>query len=296
MSMLTCDTQPDGTGGGCISRETRYDRCWLGVEVSALKLDFEGELVWRALSSSRTVVSVVIAEVGGWWEVREDGKEPVGATCRSTHRMSLIPAQSRMWEYGHHIRQLKELRLCFDDSSLPRVLGPHGAGHDFNSARLNFVNGPAWKLAELLYEELSTNSNSRAIYGESLVVALLASLLRPSEHDPAPGLAPWQLRRVTEYMDGHANAKLSDLANIVGLSVAQFARAFKASTGESPHLWHLASRVRRAEKLLLEGRMSVADVALATGFSEQSHFTRVFRRFIGAPPSAWKREHDVRER
>jgi AraC-like DNA-binding protein/DNA-binding MarR family transcriptional regulator len=111
--------------------------------------------------------------------------------------------------------------------------------------------------------------------------------------DRRGGLAPWQLRRVTEYMTEHVadSVPLSELAAQAGLSSSQFRRAFKVSMGTSPHRWQTQLRILEAQELLREGESSLADVSLATGFAEQSHFSRVFKEVVGVSPGAWRREY-----
>ncbi len=70
-----------------------------------------------------------------------------------------------------------------------------------------------------------------------------------------------------------------------------FARAFRQTTGMPPHRWLLARRVDRAKELLAASPMRLADIALACGFADQSHFTKVFTRMAGTSPGAWRREH-----
>lgn len=104
-------------------------------------------------------------------------------------------------------------------------------------------------------------------------------------------LAPWQLRRVTEFMRANLaeTLQLSQLAAISGLSTSHFGRAFKGSTGLPPHRWHLNLRIDQARTMLTEAGASLADVACATGFADQSHFTRVFSKIVGISPGAWRR-------
>jgi AraC family transcriptional regulator len=59
----------------------------------------------------------------------------------------------------------------------------------------------------------------------------------------------------------------------------------------SPHQWQLNARITKAQELLLSGALSLSEVALITGFAEQSHFTRVFKSVTGTSPAAWRREH-----
>ena len=111
--------------------------------------------------------------------------------------------------------------------------------------------------------------------------------------DRRGGLAPWQLRRATEYMTEHLGdpVLLKDLAGQTGLSASRFGRAFKMSMGVSPHRWQMNLRVLEAQEMLRHGKRSQAEIALTTGFAEQSHFSRVFKEVVGMPPGAWQRAH-----
>ncbi len=80
---------------------------------------------------------------------------------------------------------------------------------------------------------------------------------------------------------------LTQLAAVVGLSSFHAARLFSASVGMPPHAWRNQLRLSRALGMLRQG-MSVADVAAATGFTDQSHFTRHFKRAYGAAPGRWQ--------
>jgi AraC-like DNA-binding protein len=82
---------------------------------------------------------------------------------------------------------------------------------------------------------------------------------------------------------------LTAVASGCGLSLSYFIRAFKQSTGDPPHRWLLRQRVERAKELLRDPRMTLAEAALACGFADQSHFTRVFKVMAGAPPGVWRR-------
>src|SRR6201999_1399901 len=100
------------------------------------------------------------------------------------------------------------------------------------------------------------------------------------------GLTSWQERRCRELVTARIATQISleDLANECRLSVSYFTRAFKQTFGESPHRWLLQQRVKVAKGMLAEAENSIAEIAIACGFVDQSHLTRVFSRIIGAPP------------
>jgi AraC-like DNA-binding protein/DNA-binding MarR family transcriptional regulator len=159
------------------------------------------------------------------------------------------------------------------------------------------------RLAAALYEKHQRDIEAvTAGLSSSDVEALLQGLkklgrraesLRRSSTDARRGLAAWQVRKVTEYMTTHLSerVRVSDLARQVGLSASGFSRAFKVSMSTSPHKWQLSERILAAQIMLREGARSLAEVALATGFAEQSHFARVFREMVGVTPGAWQRRN-----
>ncbi|MDO9427825.1 MAG: AraC family transcriptional regulator [Methylobacterium sp.] len=136
-----------------------------------------------------------------------------------------------------------------------------------------------------------------AIFRVQLARALAAHLLgvhAESGSAAAPtrgGLAPWQLRRAQERI----RAGLGDAPNLpavaaeCGLSVSHFTRAFRRSVGTSPHVWLVRQRVARAKAMMRGRDRSLAEIALACGFADQSHFTRVFAREADISPGRWRR-------
>ena len=105
------------------------------------------------------------------------------------------------------------------------------------------------------------------------------------------GLAPWQERRVKEMLTADLSGDLSllELASACGLSPCYFSRVFKQTVGCPPHQWRLQQRVERAKELILNTNQSLSEIALATGFSDQSHLTRVFSQLVRVSPAAWRR-------
>jgi AraC-like DNA-binding protein len=105
------------------------------------------------------------------------------------------------------------------------------------------------------------------------------------------GLASWQVRRALGLLEAHLDGNISpvQLAQECGLSPSHFARAFRISTGLAPHQWLLHHRVEKAKAALRDSEASLSVIALACGFADQSHFTRVFSRCAGISPAAWRR-------
>jgi AraC family transcriptional regulator len=82
---------------------------------------------------------------------------------------------------------------------------------------------------------------------------------------------------------------LSELAALAGYSPQHFKRAFKISSGAPPYRFLLTLRIERAQELLARSNLSLTEVGLASGFSNQSHFTTVFQNHTGLTPGRWRR-------
>ena len=115
--------------------------------------------------------------------------------------------------------------------------------------------------------------------------------MQPLSQPVRGGLAPWQVRRAIEILGANLDGgvPLKEIARECGLSVSHFSRAFRRTTGEAPHQWLMTRRVEAAKEKLRDGRLPLLDVALACGFADQSHLTRVFSRVVGISPGAWRR-------
>lgn len=134
-----------------------------------------------------------------------------------------------------------------------------------------------------------------ALYTEFISLAFHAHIIHAyggaPNVTPTGGLAPWQLRRACEIMVSElgANPTIRSLAEECHLSSSHFSRAFKETTGLAPHQWLTKMRIERAREMLLGTSCDLANIALACGFVDQSHFARVFARTEHDSPGRWRR-------
>jgi len=144
---------------------------------------------------------------------------------------------------------------------------------------------------------LESNEVLDKLFRQQLTGLLATRLL--AAHSGAPttiqavrgGLAPKTLLRAIERLRSGSDADLSlaALASEAGLSRFHFCRAFKESTGLSPHAWLRQHRLERAMNMLRHTDTSVAWVAAALGYSSQTAFAAAFRNMTGETPSVWRR-------
>ena len=121
--------------------------------------------------------------------------------------------------------------------------------------------------------------------------AIPASVGRRGRQIARGGLASWQARRLTAYMDAHLGERIriEDLAALLSLSVGHFCRAFKCTFGVSAHDYLTRRRIEVAQGLMLTTCDPLGAIALNCGMSDQSHFSRWFRRIVGETPHQWRR-------
>ena len=148
-----------------------------------------------------------------------------------------------------------------------------------------------------LKADLESHKPGGRLYAETLTNALSVHILRNySAHSHKSvrylgGLSPTQLKLVTDYINNHLDQELSleELAAIAQLSAYHFCRSFKRSTGLTPHQYIIRQRVERAKLLLKDGKMGISEVAIACGFTHQSHLNRHFKRLTGVTPKFFSR-------
>ncbi|MBD2036149.1 helix-turn-helix transcriptional regulator [Leptolyngbya sp. FACHB-321] len=148
------------------------------------------------------------------------------------------------------------------------------------------------QIAMLLLAELESGGMMGQLYVESLTQVLAIHLLRhystvtqtiTSENR---SLNHIQLQQTIDYIHTYLNRDLSlaELASVINISPTYFASLFKQAMGISPHQYVIQQRVEQAKVMLKRTNLTIADIALQVGFSNQSHLTRHFKRFTGMTP------------
>jgi AraC family transcriptional regulator len=235
--------------------------------------------------------------------VRSDGETTINGGSRST----LIDARGKITFAP--IGSSVEGWNCFKgrvSSAVAVYLAPPTSDHHASDISnippsLYFENNNLKVTLEKVQSILEGSGIDDDAYAETLGLLLLWELRHAtdpkySQLSPARGgLTGPQLRRVKEFVDAHIakGIGISELASLVGLSPFHFIRAFKHSIGRSPYQYVLSARISVAKELLLERNLSIADVALAVGFSDASQLNRVFQKLIGITPTVYRRENGL---
>jgi AraC family transcriptional regulator len=147
--------------------------------------------------------------------------------------------------------------------------------------------------------EIGSREPAGRLLLESLGTAIAANLLThhsskrvvPREY---PGTMPKHLlARAIDFIQENLgrNISLAEISAEVDISPYHFCRSFKRGTGFSPHQYMTRERIRRAQQFLTEHRLSLVEIANELGFSDQSHFTRIFHSVVGITPARYSAIH-----
>lgn len=164
---------------------------------------------------------------------------------------------------------------------------------------------PQWNLRDrhiqslilALHADLQDGSPAGPLFGESLAVALGHYLIRRhssrigrSGTSTQGGMPSVRLNRVVEFMNQNLrrDLRLSELAQVAGMSPHYFCQLFKQSTGYTAYQYVLRQRIESAKRYLRDPKVTLTVASAATGFADQSHFTKVFRRMVGVTPAQFR--------
>jgi AraC-like DNA-binding protein len=153
-------------------------------------------------------------------------------------------------------------------------------------------------LCHVLLPAFQRPARASTLFLDHVTFALLTHLcskysgVRTDVPHPKGGMTRLQANRAKEFLAGHCadDFPLLAVARACGLSKGHFIKAFRISTGLTPYQWLQRHRVDRAKDLLRDPGIAIAEVAVACGFADQSHLTRVFSRTVGRSPAAWRRD------
>lgn len=238
----------------------------------------------------------------------------VGVSMRAGHRRKILhehhASSHDFEEHSIYVRNFADryradLSGAFDfllieipHSSLDSVAGETGRGRieglrcatgqtDPVLAHLIHALTPSFdrphEASTLFVDQLATTITTHLVgrYGGASLITPPKAILSRAQEDRAREI-------LRSHIDG--DIAIADVAQACGLTRSHFTRAFRNTTGQTPHQWLIGQRVQRARELLARSKLSLAEVAAACGFADQSHLTRVFAHLIGTPPGKWRRE------
>lgn len=216
----------------------------------------------------------------------------VAFTPRRPGSVVFLPAHSewRGWDEGDATGSY--LFVSIDTAFIERAIG----SDHIASLRpaIGFRNTTIETCLQRIAAELKNPDPISVIMVESQAIQLFIQMVRLNGlgQEPAKGgLSPFDLKRVVAIIEDRLGdpPSLDEMAREIGVSRRHFSRAFKQSTGKSPHAFVAAHRLARAVDLLRTTELSATEIAFDCGFASSSHFTYAFKRAYGTGPLEFRR-------
>ena len=268
------------------------------IKADAARSDFSESLL-RALAEP-----AARAMTERWFRLRHRHHYVVAAMRRNAPRTTILFATDRNQRLVGADRQARQI---LDDSGRrvenslavsalfrpnPRLLRRRGYG-DVSTTLFASSDGEPWVALITPPDPGAIESyrdGSVLLHIRPRLDSLTHLSFLPSMERAKRGLSQGALQRIDEYIEAHLDSALDigQLAAIVRMSSSHFTRSFHRSVGVTPHRYVIQNRVMRARELLTTTKLPLTEIALATGFSDQSHFSRRFNEIVGVPPGAFR--------
>ena len=262
---------------------------WQNVQVFRYDIQGQPELIAPPITEAH--VLKICIEGKSLYELFQEGK---------LERKLIYPGELSLTPSGMPSTSRWTQRFVADSIFLSPIL-VHTLAADLShrgSERVELISKPYFRdplteqLCLALARELEPTSLYGNLYAETLTQALILHLLQHHstlsnrQRILSRGLSRKQLQLVVDFINDRLayDVTLRELASLVGVSQAHFVRQFKRSTGLPPHQYLVHLRVERAKELLLTSQLTIAEVAYAVGFYDQSHLNRHFKRILNVLP------------
>jgi AraC family transcriptional regulator len=208
-----------------------------------------------------------------------------GSIACTSSTLKITPAGERHWDKFSR-GDVRGLLIEADDAQLVAIR-PHSAVLD---ERMSFQGGLLSGMARRVYDEMRRMDAAAPLAIEGLLLELVASASRLREQNGSSGRPRWlEEARDRIHVELAARPSLTGLAESVGVHPVTLARAFRRTFGCTVGEYVRSLRIERAARQLAESDLSLAEIALAEGFSDQSHFSNLFRRHTGLSPFQFRR-------
>lgn len=211
--------------------------------------------------------------------------------------VSMLPFEGAQWRFEQPV-SFVQFHLPFDLMGMvSSSLFGRELSHDHLRMPADVSDAELGRRLDRLRHRASVIEPTNLLLDSWALILAETFLRRLSSHGERSGQGPFGklpargVARVVDYIeDGiDQDLRLSSLAAVAGMSVYHFARRFQETVGISPYSYVLVRRIERARALLRHSDERLVDIALACGFSSQSHLTTVFRKCLGVTPGEYRR-------
>lgn len=258
-------------------------------EVHDLLGEVDAVLVWSGGPSKVTIEY----EVPGSLQMSQYAFERVSGM------IDLLPSGTKMQRIVWHGEESTCVSVNLPRASLSALGGETILGLDCSRGpRFGLIDAHVVDLVHRLKQQAEARDYLGAVYVQSLSLALASYLSArygagASSRSLASGaeLSAVQRAEIERFVDAELenNFGLIDLAHLVGYCPDHFSRLFKISFDQSPYQYVLTRRIEKAKAMLRDEAFSIAEIALACGFSSQAHLSSVFKQRVGMTPGVYRR-------
>lgn len=258
---------------------------WAGAVLTHMKTSQEGSVegCWN-----RLMVSYRLSESGTFYELGRDGR-----LRPSTGRIRIWPPYEVV--RGSWDESSETVNLFIAPHFCETVLGrPLASGKIYYHAEVTRDDQIIGTLLKTLLIDSQAGSPSGPALGDSIIAAIVYRLDETSVSVSVPrNIATYnenQVRRAKSFIEANISSKISidGIADVAGLSTRHLGRAFKAATGSTPSQYVLLRRIENAKALILEGSLSLQEIAVQTGFVKHRHLSTAFQNVLGMTPSQFR--------
>jgi AraC family transcriptional regulator len=208
-----------------------------------------------------------------------------GSIACTSSTLKITPAGERHWDQFSR-GDVRGLLIEANEAQVVAIR-PHSAVLD---ERVSFHGGLVSGMARRVYDEMRRMDSAAPLAIEGLLLELVASASRTREQNGSSGRPRWlEDARDRIHVELGARPSLTGLAESVGVHPVTLARAFRRAYGCTVGEYVRRLRIERAVRRLADTDLPLAEIAVAEGFSDQSHFSNLFRRHTGLSPFQFRR-------
>jgi len=229
-----------------------------------------------------------------WWQPVEM-RSPRSGSWRNVNPGArlYVPGEEQHFEWRRTVR----VNIVFiTPDRVERILErPYSRSHLEAWRGLEFNSPFVSRVVAAMADDIANGCPAGALVGDSLTAALVAHLAtgpaRVGNTGGEAGPSAQSFDRALQYIEANLGQtlRMTELAAAAGCSPRQLSRLFRARSGQLPHDYVIEKRVERASWLIEAGELSLAQVALASGFADQSQMTKMFRKFLGTTPGRFRK-------
>ncbi|MBD8688839.1 MULTISPECIES: helix-turn-helix domain-containing protein [unclassified Rhizobium] len=274
--------------------EVHTTRSWRGVsaQFSRLKMPAEYDFKWDGHSHYLAHHDLVLLD----GEMQVLGEKPIaGGDLRDL--MTFVPVGQTIVGWSKPAVRLNSFTVVyFDPIVMEEELQSEFSNIDPH-AHIYFNDNELGATMRKLGKVMAANQQLAGFYTETIALTAALEIFQFTQADArhiktSGALSSQQARSVRDYINENLarDIGLDDLAAVCNLTRFHFSRAFKATFGQPPYRYLNIRRVERGQRMLVETRIAIGDVAIACGFSGASQFGRAFRDVVGKTPLEFRRQ------